>query len=366
MIKKVSNFIKKETVFCISLVVAVISMFIIPPSSSYIGYINFSVLALLFCLMSAIEGLKQSGIFSLTASALLKYAKDLRKLCFILITLCFFSSMLITNDVALIAFVPLTVMLMKDYKKDLLKTVALETVSANLGSMLTPLGNPQNLFIYEKSGMKPVEFLLTMLPVAIISFVMLSVSTLIVSKKPIEKPNTDIEFDRKGSIICGILFLMCILTVLHVIPYAICTAVIIVSLLIYRKKILMKVDYMLLLTFVCFFIFSGNLSAMPQIQQFFSDILKEHTLEASLLCSQVISNVPATVLLYPFCTDIKALLYGVDIGGLGTPVASLASLISYRIYITSEGAKGGKYLAVFMLICVIFLAVLYPSAKFIL
>lgn len=366
MIEKLGKFIKKEIVFCISFIVAVISMFIIPPSKDYISYINFSVLALLFCLMSAIEGLKQSGIFSLTASALLKYAKDLRKLCFILVTLCFFSSMFITNDVALIAFVPLTVMLMKDYGKDLLKTVALETVSANLGSMLTPLGNPQNLFIYEKSGMNPIEFVLTMLPIAGVSFVMLSISTLIVSKKPIEKPTNNIEFDKKGSIICGILFLMCILTVFHIIPYAICTAIIIVSLLIYRKEILMKVDYMLLLTFVCFFIFSGNLSAMPQIQQFFSDILKEHTLEASLLCSQVISNVPATVLLYPFCTDIKALLYGVDIGGLGTPVASLASLISYRIYITAKNAQGGKYLAVFMLICIIFLAVLYPFARFIL
>lgn len=360
--KKIKEFIKKETVFCISFIAALISAFFVTPSAEYIGYINFSVLALLFCLMAAIEGLKQSGVFTLTAAKLITSANGLRKLYIILITLCFFSSMFITNDVALIAFVPLTIILMKEHKSDLIKTIAGETIASNLGSMLTPLGNPQNLFIYEKSGMNPLQFILTMLPLSAVSYILLLISSLIISKESLSPESKKTEIDKKGSLIYGILFGLCLLTVMHILPYYICTAIIIITLLIFNRKVLANVDYILLLTFVCFFIFSGNLAAIPQAKTLISEILENNTLTASFLISQVISNVPCTILLYPFCTDIKALLYGVGIGGLGTPVASLASLISYKIYANSDDSKSGKYFAVFIIMCIAFLIILYPTA----
>lgn len=366
MTEKIRNFIKKEIVFCISFIAAVISAFFVKPSAEYIGYINFSVLALLFCLMAAIEGLKQSGVFSLTASWLVNSANGMRKLYIILITLCFFSSMFITNDVALIAFVPLTIILMKEYKSDLIKTIAGETIAANLGSMLTPLGNPQNLFIYENSGMNLLEFTIIMLPLSAISYILLLISSLMISKQALQPNSEHISFDKKSSAVYGILFLICLLTVLHIVPYGICTAIILITLLIYNRKVLANVDYILLLTFVCFFIFSGNLAAIPQAEKIISAILENNTLAASFLISQIISNVPCTILLYPFCNDIKALMFGVGVGGLGTPVASLASLISYKIYANSDEAKGGKYLLVFMGMCIAFLIILLPSAYFLL
>ena len=362
MTEKIRNFIKKEIVFCISFIAAIISAFFVKPSAEYIGYINFSVLAILFCLMAAIEGLKQSGIFAIAASWLVNSANSLRKLYLILITLCFFSSMFITNDVALIAFVPLTIILMKDYKSDLIKTIAGETIAANLGSMLTPLGNPQNLFIYENSGMNLFQFIIIILPLSAISYILLCISSLMISKQSLQPDSEHTDFDKKGSIVYGILFLMCLLTVLHIVSYSVCTAIILITLLIYNRKVLANVDYMLLLTFVCFFIFSGNLAAIPQAEKIISGILQNNTLAASFLISQIISNVPCTILLYPFCTDINALMFGVGIGGLGTPVASLASLISYKIYANSDGAKGGKYLYVFTILCIVFLIILFPTA----
>lgn len=361
--EKIIKFIKKEAVFCTAFLAAVISSFIVPPSKEYIGYINFSVLALLFCLMTTVEGFKQNGILSFVANKLAGYAKDMRMLCLVLTSLCFFASMLMTNDVSLIAFVPITVLLMEKSRKNLLITVVIETLAANLGSMLTPIGNPQNLFIYERSGMNAGKFILTMLPLTVLSYIMICLCCFLVKKENVEKIKNIASPDKKGGIICSVLFIICILTVLHIIPYILCIAIVAAVFLIYKRNILLKTDYMLLLTFVCFFIFSGNISNIPWAKNFLSGLLEKHTLETSLLCSQIISNVPATVLLYPFCENIKQLLYGVDIGGLGTPVASLASLISYRIYISSKNAKSGKYLFVFTVLNIIFLAVLYAAAK---
>lgn len=362
MLLKLKSFIKKEKVFCIAFFAALLSAFIVKPSADYIGYINFSVLMLLFCLMSVTEGLKQCGILSEISYFLVKSAGNLRKLCFVLMTLCFILSMFITNDVALLTFVPLTLMITSDYKSESIKIIVIETIAANLGSMLTPIGNPQNLFIYENSGMNAFEFIKLMLPVSAISYAMLVIAVFSVKKTALKAETEKITADKRSGIIYGILFILCILTVFHLVSYYICTIAVAAVILIYNRKILADVDYILLLTFVCFFIFSGNLAAVPQAEKLISGLLEKNTMGTAVICSQVISNVPSSILLYPFCTDIRALLYGVDIGGLGTPVASLASLISYKIYSQSENSSGGKYMALFMIGNLIFLALLYIAA----
>lgn len=362
MLLKLKSFIKKEKVFCIAFSAALLSAFIVKPSADYIGYINFSVLMLLFCLMSVTEGLKQCGILSEISYFLVKSAGNLRKLCFVLMTLCFILSMFITNDVALLTFVPLTLMITSDYKSESIKIIVIETIAANLGSMLTPIGNPQNLFIYENSGMNAFEFIKLMLPVSAISYAMLVIAVFSVKKTALKAETEKITADKRSGIIYGILFILCILTVFHLVSYYICTIAVAAVLLIYNRKIFADVDYILLLTFVCFFIFSGNLAAVPQAEKLISGLLEKNTMATAVICSQVISNVPSSILLYPFCTDIRSLLYGVDIGGLGTPVASLASLISYKIYSQSENSSGGKYMALFMIGNLIFLALLYIVA----
>ena len=380
--KSIIAFIRREIVFCIAAICAVISSFFVPPSRAYISYIDWDTLFILFALMSVIAALRDCGVFDRMAYILCGHIHKSRILCAVLIMLSFFTSMLITNDVALLTFVPFTLAILgtSTSGKVVLLTVVLETVAANTGSMLTPLGNPQNLFLFSKMELGIGQFMLIILLYSAISFILLALSLRFIPDMHLSvsggtSVQTEFSSENETSkehnlklprtaqeIIYALLFILCLLCVLRIVPKWIAAVAVFTVLMILNRKVLKTVDYMLLLTFAAFFIFTGNIAAIPSIRTFLEEAVSGHEFTVSVLCSQVISNVPATLLLYPFAKDSQSLLVGVNVGGLGTLVASLASLISFKLY---SGARKkielpscGKYMAVFTIVNLLLLAIL--------
>lgn len=369
---KFAEFFKKRIVFCISFLLAVISCFFVTPSKEYLGYIDWNTLSILFALMAAIQGLNSWGVFKSFGRFLCSKCGSTKGLCILLVFMCFFSSMFITNDVALLTFVPFALVLLTSIKElpawVPMYTVILQTVAANTGSMLTPVGNPQNLFLYEQTGMALGEFILVLLPYTVFCGVLLFVASLIIPSVKLSAPfrgNSNPSRKVLNLVIYTALFVLCLVSVARIVPKTITALVALVVLLIFDRQTLKKVDYFLLLTFVCFFIFSGNLSNIPTISLFLQKSLAGRECVTSAIVSQVVSNVPATLMLYPFAENLKELLLGVNFGGLGTLVGSLASLISFNIYGQFVYPAGyvapsqGKYLAYFTIINVLFIGLLF-------
>ena len=385
MFTKVKDFFKKETVCCIAFLLAVVSMFFIPPSVNYFSYIDFRVLALLFSLMAVVRGFSSIGVFTRLGTMLLTHVHSLRMLSALFIFLCFFFSMLITNDVALITFVPFTILVlsMAEQKKFLIPVIVLETIAANLGSMLTPLGNPQNLYLYTISGLSIGAFVRIMLPYSFVSAILLLIFILFLPKDTVStataantaNSTNTVTASNTSNVICEavkarknprilftaylILFLLCLLTVLHILPYQIMFLLVLTGFLLLDYRVLKDVDYFLLLTFLCFFIFIGNMKQISLVHELISKLLVHHEVLMGIGASQIISNVPAAILLSGFTDDYSALLIGVNLGGLGTLMASLASLISFKFYTNSNGNDTRRFLGIFTLYNVIFLGVLF-------
>ncbi len=385
MFTKVKDFFKKETVCCIAFLLAVVSMFFIPPSVNYFSYIDFRVLALLFSLMAVVRGFSSIGVFTRLGTLLLTHVHSLRMLSALFIFLCFFFSMLITNDVALITFVPFTILVlsMAEQKKFLIPVIVLETIAANLGSMLTPLGNPQNLYLYTISGLSIGAFVRIMLPYSFVSAILLLIFILFLPKDTVStataantaNSTNTVTASNTSNVICEavkarknsrilftaylILFLLCLLTVLHILPYQIMFLLVLTGFLLLDYRVLKDVDYFLLLTFLCFFIFIGNMKQISLVHELISKLLVHHEVLMGIGASQIISNVPAAILLSGFTDDYSALLIGVNLGGLGTLIASLASLISFKFYANSNGSDTRRFLGIFTLYNVIFLGVLF-------
>ncbi len=385
MFTKVKDFFKKETVCCIAFLLAVVSMFFIPPSVNYFSYIDFRVLALLFSLMAVIRGFSSIGVFTRLGTLLLHKVHSLRTLAALFVFLCFFFSMLITNDVALITFVPFTILVlsMADQRQALIPVIVLETIAANLGSMLTPLGNPQNLYLYTISGLSIGAFVRIMLPYSFVSAILLLIFILFLPKDTVStatvantaNSTNTVTASNTSNVICEavkarknsrilftaylILFLLCLLTVLHILPYQIMLLLVLTGFLLLDYRVLKDVDYFLLLTFLCFFIFIGNMKQISLVHELISKLLVHHEVLMGIGASQLISNVPAAILLSGFTDDYSALLIGVNLGGLGTLIASLASLISFKFYTNSEGSDTRQFLGIFTLYNVIFLGVLF-------
>lgn len=361
------QFLRREPVLSISFVCALVSAFFVPPSAAYLDYIDLRVLCLLFCLMAVVAGLQECGLFLVLAQRLLAGERPVRLISLTLILLPFFCSMLVTNDVALITFVPFAILVLEMVgRRDLLiPIISLQTVAANLGSMATPVGNPQNLFLYAHFSLSMGDFLSLLLPLTVISLVGLAAAGLYFGGKgwiSVSFPEQVRLTSPKHLALYLVLFGLCLLSVCRILPYGILTVIVIVALLLARRQLLGQVDYMLLLTFVCFFIFSGNLGQMPAVRSALGDLLARSPLLCSAAASQVISNVPAAVLLSGLTEDWKGLLAGVDVGGLGTPVASLASLISMKFYLRSREAKPLPYFLWFTAANVVGLLVLLPVA----
>lgn len=351
--------LKSQPVLVIAFIAALITMFIVTPDKEYLGYINRTVLIELFALMIAVAGFRSVGIFDKASDLMLKKAGTSRRIALILVLLCFFSSMLVTNDVALITFVPLNLMIFASAKdeKIRIRTIVLETIAANLGSMMTPVGNPQNLYIYDEYKLTAWDFIRTTLPSGIVSFIVLVLLTLIIPAEKCASPSEkNSEFRIAPTIGYVALFAVCLLTVFRYIPDWICLIAALVVALIFDRSLLTKADYPLLGTFLCFFIFVGNIARIDAVNDFFRGILSGNELIISFLLSQVISNVPAAVMLSSFTDKGTVLLLGVDIGGLGTIIASLASLISFQFYRKTNTAQSGRYMLTFTAISMILLA----------
>ena len=367
MKQRLLDFVKREPVLLVSALLALVSACFAPPSAAYLQYIDFRTLGILFCLMAAVAGLSGAGVFVVAARRLSARARHVKSLSLFLTLLCFLSAMLITNDVALITFVPFAILVLEMVgRRDLLiPIISLQTVAANLGSMATPVGNPQNLFLYAHFSLSMGDFLSLLLPLTLISLVGLAAAGLYFGGKgwiSVSFPEQVRLTSPKHLALYLVLFGLCLLSVCRLLPYGILTVIVIVALLLARRQLLGQVDYMLLLTFVCFFIFSGNLGQMPAVRSALGDLLSRSPLLCSAAASQVISNVPAAVLLSGLTEDWRGLLAGVDVGGLGTPVASLASLISMKFYLRSREAKPLPYFLWFTAANVVGLLVLLPVA----
>lgn len=372
--KSLLSFMKKEAVLCAAGLLAVISAFIVPPSVAYLKYIDYRVLALLFGLMLVVAGFQSIGFFRYLGDRLLAKASCTRHLCLLLVFLCFFSSMLITNDVALLTFVPFAVMLfaMAGEAKLLIPVVVLQTIAANLGSMLTPIGNPQNLYLYSTYAFSPADFVLHMLPLSALSAGLLLLCSILLPNRPLAAPagqtsSPTVKIPAVHKLIAyTLLFLVCLLCVFRLISWPIMLGILICAVFFLDRKLFGSVDYFLLLTFVCFFLFIGNMQRISAISDLLRSLITGRELLLGALFSQCISNVPAAILLSGFTDQALPLLYGVNVGGLGTLIASLASVISYRLYSGSRNARKGAYLKVFTLYNVLFLVVLYIAARILL
>lgn len=361
--KKKSSFIeflKKECVLVIAVTLAILSSFISIPKLSYI---DFNVLILLFNLMVVVTAFKELKVLDSIAIGLLKKCNTYTSISLALVFITFISSMIVTNDVALITFVPLSIVIARKANINVLKIVVFQTLAANLGSSFTPMGNPQNLFIYSFYNLSPIDFFKITLPIVVLAVLFLVLLVFKDKKMNLSLDLEDVKIDNKRDVyLFGGLFLIILLSVFHVIDYKVTFLITIVMVLILNKKLFSQVDYSLLITFIGFFIFVGNISTMDVVKNFMEGILNspKSTFLASVLSSQVISNVPATMLLSGFTNHFKELLLGVNIGGMGTLIASLASVISYKIYASEFG--NDNYMKSFTFYNILGLIIFVPIA----
>ena len=361
--KKKSSFIeflKKECVLVIAVTLAILSSFISIPKLSYI---DFKVLILLFNLMVVVAAFKELKVLDSIAIGLLKKCNTYTSISLALVFITFISSMIVTNDVALITFVPLSIVIARKANINVLKIVVFQTLAANLGSSFTPMGNPQNLFIYSFYNLSPIDFFKITLPIVVLAVLCLVLLVFKDKKMNLSLDLEDVKIDNKRDVyLFGGLFLIILLSVFHVIDYKVTFLITIVMVLILNKKLFSQVDYSLLITFIGFFIFVGNISTMDVVKNFMEGILNspKSTFLASVLSSQVISNVPATMLLSGFTDHFKELLLGVNIGGMGTLIASLASVISYKIYTSEFG--NDNYMKSFTFYNILGLIIFVPIA----
>ena len=360
-LKKAASFVKGEVVLTAAVLLAVISAFFVPPSPAYVSYIDWDTLALLFGLMAVMKGFQKEGLFEFLGTALLKRIYGTRAMLAVLVFLPFVCSMVITNDVSLITFVPFGITVLKLSRREplVVPMVAMQTLAANLGSMLTPMGNPQNLYLYSQSGMSFWELCGTMLPYVALSGVCLGIMLFLGSSHGIRQLPVQAKLGSPVNLgWCAAGFLLCLLGIFNLVPPLAIAAVVLVFLLFKDRQLLKSVDYSLLGTFVAFFVFIGNLSAISWFQDLLVSALEGRVAAISVIASQVISNVPAALLLSGFTQDWNALLVGCNIGGLGTLIASMASLISYKQVAREYPQKRRTYFLWFTVSNLCFLALL--------
>jgi len=363
----VKHFIKNEIVLCVAGVLALISAIIVHPSKNYLSYIDFRTLSILLMLMITMAGLQKLSVFRQLGELLVGKMSTIRGVVLILIGLCFFSSMFITNDVALLTFVPFSIITLSiSNRKDLyIIVIVLETLAANLGSMLTPLGNPQNLYLYSLSGMSMGRFIKLMLPYSLCAAALLLLSTLIFVKnaKITLKENDRKSYERtkREKMLIAIYigaFLLSLFVVARVIPYGIGLIIVTIVAIAFDRNVLRKPDYSLLFTFIFLFIFIGNIKQIPEFSVAISSLIKLNEVGVSIILSQFISNVPAAILCSGFAEDLQKIIIGTNLGGMGTLIASMASLISFKQYSYIEGANQKKYIGVFTLLNLVYLCIM--------
>ncbi len=349
--KRIFAFCKREAVLVIAAVAACVSMCFVPPDAAYLGYLDFHVLILLFCLMAVVAGISACGVLDALAARLCARAGNVRRLVIVLVLLPFFSSMLITNDVALITFVPLALLVLRAAGREKLTihTVVLQTIAANLGSMATPVGNPQNLFLYSRFSLAPGAFFSTVLPFTLVSLLLLlgAVCLLPGGKARVALPaRIPVQAGARLWVMLA-LFALCLLAVFRLCSDWLLLAAVLAALLVCDRTLFSKIDYALLATFVFFFLFAGNIARIAPLRALLAGWMQSSPAVCTLLACQGVSNVPAAILLSGFTDDWRALLVYTNLGGLGTLIASLASLISLKQYLRTPHAAPLRYVLLF-------------------
>ncbi|MDD2575228.1 MAG: SLC13 family permease [Acholeplasmataceae bacterium] len=363
--KKIIRFFYQDKVFLIAFIAAVVSVLFVPINRGYIDYINIEVLVVMFSLMLSVQGMTDQRLFNMIAVKMVKHLKDMRVIALIIIMASFFLGMLLTNDAVLLTLVPfmLFVLAKINRSRESIIIVILMTIAANLGSALTPMGDPQNIYLYTNYNLDFWEFIKNTSVITITGFILLVLTVLLIFKQDLVEPIVEeVKIKDYRLVIYFIMFLVAILTVLGIIPAWISLIIVVVLGLIFGKEQFKKVDYQLLLTFVMFFIFTGNISQMGTVKNFFQSFLNNEyrVFFMGILVSQVISNVPAAILLSKF-TPIEfmfKLLQGVNIGAMGTIIGSLASLITFKFVTKLYPERFKEYLIKYTIICIIYMGVI--------
>ena len=356
-----SAFLRKNIVMLIALFAALITMLFVPPDEKYLDYFDFKTLTCLFCVLAVVCALKNIRFFYLLARKCVELFKNARLCVLAIVYITFLGSMLIANDMALLTFLPLGffVLTATDKRKYMIFTFIMQNIAANLGGMLTPFGNPQNLYLYTRFGIPTGEFMGIMAAPFCLSVVLITVCCIIfVKPEPLTLPPQRVRLPLAKTVVYLILFALSIIIVFRFIPYQIGLIVIPLVLLFFDARALLDVDYALLFTFVFFFVFAGNMARIEPVRALFSMLLDKNTLLFSALSCQVISNVPSAILLSQFTENYAHLLIGVNIGGVGTLISSLASLITFREYAKNNPGKTRRYLLAFTLFNLFFFLIL--------
>ena len=357
----IRHFISKNLVMCIAFVVAVITSVIVPVDRQYIGYFDFKTLTCLFCVLAVVCALKNIKFFYILADKIVRVFKNAKICVLALVYITFIGSMLIANDMALLTFLPLGyfVLTAASKRKYMAFTFIMQNIAANLGGMLTPFGNPQNLYLYSKYNIPNLEFISIMALPFLFSIIIITVCCLIfVKSEPLKLKDEAMLLNKKRTALYLTLFALSIVIVFRLIPYWVGLIIIPPVLLVFDRKALKSVDYGLLFTFVFFFIFAGNMARIDIVRDLFSSLLNKNTLLVSIASCQFISNVPSAILLSQFTENYKDLLVGVNIGGVGTLISSLASLITFREYGKHNPGKTRYYIAIFSAFNFAFLIIL--------
>jgi len=347
----VLGFVKKNIVMVIAMFAAIITTFFVPVDREYINYFDFKTLACLFCVLAVVCALKNINFFYMLARKVVQMFKNARMSILALVYITFIGSMLIANDMALLTFLPLGYFVLTSTGKEkyMAFTFIMQNIAANLGGMLTPFGNPQNLYLYSTYNIPNLEFVQIMAPPFVVSVILITACCLFVKPEPLVLDDEKIKLNPGRTALYLVLFALSILIVFRGIPYWTGLVIIPSVLLIADRKALKMVDYPLLLTFVFFFVFSGNMARIELVRNFFSMLLEKNTLLFSVLSCQLISNVPSAILLSQFTENYPELLVGVNIGGVGTLISSLASLITFREYMKHNQGKTLYYIGMFSL-----------------
>lgn len=367
--RKLVSLVKRETVLAIAVSAAFLSMLVVPPSAGYAGYIDFKVLSCLFCLMAVVAGLRKTGLFDIAAAALTRFSGTVRGLSVLLITSTFFISMAVTNDVALITFVPFTLILLKNIteQRSRITIITLQTIAANIGSSLTPVGNPQNLYLFSYYQLTFVSFLRIISPLVAIGGLLLLAACLTVKNEKLSVRSGTVNYspDIRQIALYVLLFALSVLSVFRILDYRLVLAIVIIGVFIADKTLFARIDYSLLITFIGFFVFIGNIQRIDSLCRILTSLVNRNVVLVSALTSQIISNVPAAILLSRFTNDAQSLLRGVSIGGMGTIIASLASVISYKFFVHDRPESGLAFLRIFSFWNILFLGALYTASLFV-
>lgn len=359
--EKIIIFLKREIVLVIATVLAIITMFLVPIDKEYLTYFDYNTLICLFCMLTVIAGLKDTNVFDIISRKMVGLFHTRRGVIYALVYGTFFFDMIVANDMSLITFLPLTYIVLHSTKNDkyLAFTFIMQTIAANMGGMITPYGNPQNLYLYSYYNIDTLEFISILLVQSITVAVLLYICCSFIKQEPLKlKDNKKKTLNKNKFYVYAVLFALVILSIFRIVPYLFTLAMVVATVLIIDRKTFKKVDYALLATFFVFFIFSGNIARISIIKEFISNIVLKNTLIAGIISCQFISNVPTAIFLSKFTQEYRELLISVNIGSLGIIISSLASLITLKEFLKHQRKKFWKYMGLFTLFNTTFLAVL--------